>query len=275
MDIVTAWNIWVSGVTIPAGVEIFGLKTTWWIRIAEALQLVSGMVILIDIIGIQKLRKLGNALHRLYSIKELIRAPSIVITIKRLRGLAKTLRALGKELTRLQEIPKTTTSVKYVGETSIGRYIGRVETIHQNPNYSSEKNCEIRAKRNTLEAQKAGLELQRSELRISLPAQILFEVFALLLALEIFLQFIKYLESIPTEFQFLGLLLVLLLAYPLGNSLALIILTALIRVPALVLETFVIEPLAYLLRYPRLKQLLLILSLVLFLIGAFIQIFLS
>lgn len=67
VNLFEAWSLWLSGEQI-SNYFLFKVKILWWARFGKLLQFVSALTIIIDIVGIDRLRNFSAFLHKLFSI---------------------------------------------------------------------------------------------------------------------------------------------------------------------------------------------------------------
>ena len=67
-----AWQLWFSGQQTN-GFLLWGLQILWWGRIGKVIQLVSALAILVEIIGVERVRTFGQSIHRDFTIWQMWR----------------------------------------------------------------------------------------------------------------------------------------------------------------------------------------------------------
>lgn len=53
-----AWHLWMSG-QLPGGTELFGFSVFWWGRLGKRLVVVSGLIVVLDLVRESRLRAFG------------------------------------------------------------------------------------------------------------------------------------------------------------------------------------------------------------------------
>ncbi len=65
-----AWKHWFDGETIGQ-MKLWGVSIFWWGRIGKLLQFLGGITIIAEIIGVTRLRKFGESLHRIVTMRKI------------------------------------------------------------------------------------------------------------------------------------------------------------------------------------------------------------
>ena len=81
-------DLWLEGALTPDEVWLLGLTIRWWGRIGQAFQLVSGLAILTEIIGVDRIRGFGARLHGVVTPRALLGSirESIAVALMILRA---------------------------------------------------------------------------------------------------------------------------------------------------------------------------------------------
>lgn len=56
----SAWNIWISGEKLPDAFILWSHSLTWWNRFGQFAQLFSALIVIAEIVGVDRLRKIGK-----------------------------------------------------------------------------------------------------------------------------------------------------------------------------------------------------------------------
>jgi hypothetical protein len=69
LELFEAWQLWAVG-RIPDDYVLWGLPITWWGRAGKLTSFISGLVIVVDLIGVPRFRSFGASLQTLFSLSE-------------------------------------------------------------------------------------------------------------------------------------------------------------------------------------------------------------
>ncbi len=73
-----AWQLWFSGQQTN-GFLLWGVQILWWGRIGKVIQLISALAILVEIIGVERVRHFGNSIHQDFTVWQIWRATKATI----------------------------------------------------------------------------------------------------------------------------------------------------------------------------------------------------
>ena len=237
---------------LPDETLLYGIHVFWWARAGKVIQLASGSVILLNIIGIPKIRAGGERIRHLMSWQTVFTTPRI---LKRLISILE----IDLELFGLNEEPEYT--YEPVGPSD--RRPVMVKTA--NPKYSRLENEKIRRRREAL-------SLEKKHLKETTPFSVLIYIPGIL-----GVGYSAYLTHTLLHGNANWLFWILALA-PIFfgvNFLCAFLTVALLRFPVFVAEAFILEPVGRLLSNERLETIAMTTSFLLLVISSLIDIVLS
>ncbi|MER7418007.1 hypothetical protein ABT346_14690 [Micromonospora peucetia] len=106
MDFLEAWQAWLRGQEL-SGVTVWGVSVLWWSRFGKMAQAVAGLVVILDLLGPDRLRRRGGRAARRFTARirylRLVRAASL--------GTARELFSRRVSERRRRELPRR---IRYV-----------------------------------------------------------------------------------------------------------------------------------------------------------------
>ena len=259
VELIDHW--WQGTSSISPTTELYGMSALWWSRTAKITQIITGFFVLIEVIGIEKIKKGGERIAMVLSFREIFSYPNF---------LKKRLRVLQIDFALFmgtKEEPKYKDEVDYVGKDA-SRPVVVPNSQYPNPEYSAEKNQTIRKKRVNLQKEK---ELLGGNSWISwwiyLPG-VIAVVFAL-----------WFMDAITTDWEvsvhWLFIAFICVLLFFATNLLLLWIIAIVARLPLFILEYALLEPMGYVMKNKHLKKIILLTSFFLLLLASLVDLLLS
>lgn len=234
---------------------LFGYQVFWWARAGKLVQLISGSVILLNIIGVEKIQEAGAWIGRLITWQTIFSMPN---AIKR----RLTILGIDWELWNTNEIPRylpveTDSDMHFIDTSKSPREL--------NPEYSEEKNALIKARIHELNKQKRALKGNKILDGLIYIPGIIACIWSCLLIHSWDVMSVKWLLWLATA----------ALIFFIANLVVAFLVAIVLRIPLLLIDLLVITPIARLLSIKELERFALALSFVLLVLGSLVDIALS
>jgi hypothetical protein len=237
-------HTWLTGKIKDDAVLLFGMKAFWWARTGKLVQLLSGSVILLNIITVERLKLAGQRVGEMLPWR-------MVFSWPRLFRRERLKRRLESE--RAGYIVQPEVIIEYFD-------LGAGSEVRPNPDYDEAANEHVRIERARVEREIHRLGPDRPDLLSR--TLVIFGLLSLAGWIYINVHFHRiFYTTLNSSEEFGGLFMMLisivvggLFAFVIGELVSIFILVLLIRLPLFLLSILFIRPVSYILSFEGLEK---------------------